>query len=155
MLATPATATTCMHERSESLLSHHRSCHSTSDHLSIACSSRRVPSYAAVEGGCSDKVDEVASQEGPTRVSQAVGTSRGIPAPPARYAHIIFPSTLRNALVLVTKHNATTPNQSSTHELLRNAQPNTTINKTTRQVMTTAVKRRALVGGGGAPAHRR
>ena len=29
---------------------------------------------------------------------------------------IVFPSTLRNALVLVKKHNATTPNQSTTDD---------------------------------------
>ena len=43
---------------------------------------------------------------------------------------IVFPSTLRNTLVVMTKHNATTPNQSTTQKLLRNTQPNTTINKT-------------------------
>ena len=30
----------------------------------------------------------------------------------------IVPSTLRNALVVVTKHNASTPNQSTTHKLV-------------------------------------
>ena len=33
---------------------------------------------------------------------------------------IVFPSTLRNTLVVMTKHNATTPNQSTTQKLLRN-----------------------------------
>ena len=35
-------------------------------------------------------------------------------------------NALRNALVVVTKHNVTSPNQSTTHKLLRNTQPNTT-----------------------------
>ena len=33
---------------------------------------------------------------------------------------IVFPSTLRNTLVLMTKANATNPNQSTTQKLLRN-----------------------------------
>ena len=40
-----------------------------------------------------------------------------------------FPSTLRNTLVVMTKHNATSPNQGTTQKLLRNTQPNTTISK--------------------------
>ena len=42
-----------------------------------------------------------------------------------QHHHVIFPRTLRNALVVVTKHNVTSPNQSTTHKLLRNTQPNT------------------------------
>ena len=58
--------------------------------------------------------------------TQSIHThSNGTTAP-----EIVFPSTLRNTLVVMTKHNATTPKQSTTQKLLRNTQPNTTINKT-------------------------
>ena len=75
-----------------------------------------------------------------TNLNTRIGSNRGKPQSTIKqstqsiHTHsngtftTVFPSTLRNTLVVMTKHNATTPNQSTTQKLLatRNQTPRST-----------------------------